>query len=123
MNSPRYALAVFASLLFFAIPVPGHGGKPKTPPPPPDVRKVIQSIDKTENAIVIINHRDHNSLHTYKIDERAKVIINNTPGTFANIKVGMVVADMLERDSSNVESITLSGYGDEPKAAPAKKKK
>ena len=124
MNLSRCVLAVFASLLFFALPVPGHAGKPKTPPAPPDVRKVIQKIDSAEQSITIINHRDHNSTHSYKIDFLTKIFFNFVPGKFDQIKVGMVVTDMTERDSSVLDSITLTGTGEEPKAAtPAKPKK
>ncbi len=91
-------------------PVHAATKKPATPAAPPDVKKVIKSIDAKANTVTILNNRDK-STHTYKIDDLTKLTINNQTEKFADIKVGMVVDDSLERDNDDLDALSLSGYG------------
>ena len=78
--------------------------------PPPDNRKLIQSIDVKASTVVVQYNHDK-STHAYKIDDLTVLKINNQTGKVADIKVGMVVDDYIERDFQNLDSISLSGYG------------
>ena len=110
MKSSR--LFLFALLIAFVTCVSSStmAKEAKTPPPPPDVRKLISEVDVKANSVTIVNNRDK-SKHTYKLDGMTQLKINNQDGKFADIKVGMVVDDSLERDNDDLDALSLSGYG------------
>jgi len=113
MKLSRLLLVTVLSLLVFAAS-PGRSAHaatpPKTPAAPPDVRKLIKSIDAKASTVTILDNRNK-STHTYKVDDLTKLTLNNQPGKFADIKVGMVVDDSLERDNDDLDGLSLSGYG------------
>ena len=90
-----------------------HASKPKEPAAPPDLRKLIKSVDAKASTVTIVNNRDK-STHTYKVDDQTTVMVNNQPVKFPEIKPGMVVDDFVERDSDDLDSVSLTGYGTEP---------
>jgi hypothetical protein len=114
----RFLALLFAAALI--IPVSVHGAN-KTPPPPPDFRKLIKSVDIPNSSVVIVRMRDKGP-HTYKIDDVTQLKINNAPGKFGDIKAGMVVEDYVERDNDTLDLLSLSGEGTETKTAPKPKK-
>jgi hypothetical protein len=124
MKSFHFSLSVvlvaFALLLTVSAPS-AIAGKPKTPPPPPDTRKLIKSVDVKGGSMVIQNMRDK-TLHTYAVYELTAITVNNLKGTLADIKPGMVVDDSMERDDTTLDSISLSGSGT-PEPDKSKKKK
>jgi hypothetical protein len=119
-----FAPAVLAITLFLGIASgPAFAAAKKTPPPPPDMRKTIQAVDVKNNSVVIL-YNNSKLTHTYRIDNVTVLKVNGVPGQLSDIKKGMVVTDYLERDNDDLDSLTLTGYGEEPAAAkaPAKKK-
>ncbi len=88
---------------------------------PPDVRKLVKTVDVKGSTVVIQNMRDK-TLHTYVIDGLTNLTLNNAAGKVDGIKPGMVVDDFMERTDTILDSLTLSGYGETP-AAPAAKPK
>jgi len=113
MKLSRLLFVTVLALFVFAA-CPGQSARaatpPKTPAAPPDVRKLIKSIDAKASTVTIVYNRDK-STHIYKVDDMTKLTLNNQPGKFADIKVGMVVDDSLERDNDDLDGLTLSGYG------------
>ena len=112
MNSSRLFSAVAGALIMVCLgsAVQAATKKSTTPAAPPDVRKLIKSVDAKANTITIVYDRDK-STHIYKIDDMTKLTLNNQPGKFADIKPGMVVDDSLERDNDDLDALTLSGDG------------
>jgi len=101
-------------------PVLGAAKKAATPPPPKDMRKLIQAVDAKNSAVVIV-YMGSKLTHTYKVDDMTALKINGVPGKFAEIKNGMVVTDYAERDNDDLDSLTLTGYGEDTTAKPAAK--
>jgi hypothetical protein len=91
-------------------------GATKAPPPPPDMRKMIKSVNLANSTIDIVYMNSH-MVHTYKVDDVTQVKVNNQDGKLADIKSGMVVDDYVERDNDDLDGISLSGYGTTPAAA------
>ena len=83
-------------------------------PPPKDIRKLIGTVDAAASTIVL-NDQKNNLTHTYRVDDMTTLVINGVPGKFGEIKSGMEVRDMVERDNDTLDSLTLIGYGDETK--------
>jgi hypothetical protein len=111
-----FPLAAFALVYFVTSFGPGANAATKAPPPPPDMRKMIKSVNIANSTIDIIYMHSH-MVHTYKIDGVTEVKVNNQDGKLADIKPGMVVDDYLERDNDDLDGISLSGYGTTPAAA------
>lgn len=89
--------------------------KTKEPAPPPDLRKLIKSVDAKASTVTIVNNRDK-STHIYKVDDLTKLLVNNQPAKFPEIRPGMVVDDSLERDNDDLDELSVTGYGSEPVA-------
>ena len=119
-----FAPAVLAISLLLGIATgPAFAAAKKTPPPPPDMRKTIQAVDVKNSAVVIL-YNNSKLTHTYRIDNVTVLKVNGVPGQLSDIKKGMVVTDYAERDNDDLDSLTLTGYGEEPAAAkPAAKPK
>jgi hypothetical protein len=100
--------------------VTASASAPKKPAPPPDLRKLIQSVD-VKNSTVVIRSMRYKEDHPYKIDDFTVLTVNNVSGKLADVKPGMVVEDYLERGTDTLDSLTLSGYGTVPAAKPAAK--
>jgi hypothetical protein len=115
---PSFPVALLAIALLFT--VTASASAPKKPAPPPDVRKLIQSVD-VKNSTVVIRIMRFKTDHTYKIDDFTVLTVNNAPGKLADVKPGMVVEDYLERGTDTLDSLTLTGYGTVPAAKPAAK--
>lgn len=96
--------------------------KPKKPAPPPDLRKLIKSVN-TQSSSVVIVYMESKLTHTYRIDAVTVLKVNGIPGKIADIKPGMEVMDYLERDNDDLDGLTLTGYGEEPKTKPKAAKK
>jgi hypothetical protein len=88
------------------------------------MRKVIQSVDAKNSAVVIV-YMESKLTHTYHIDDVTVLKVNGVPGKLADIKKGMVVTDYTERDNDDLDGLTLTGYGGDttPAAKPAAKPK
>jgi hypothetical protein len=95
-------------ILFFCFDASALAAAKKVPPPDP--RKLVLSVDPKTNSFVVQSMRDK-SKHTYKVDDMTRIKVNNQDGKFADIKVGMVVDDSIERDYDTLDSLNLSGYG------------
>jgi hypothetical protein len=121
MKSSRTTFVTLASIcciLFALLALPASAGKPKKAPPPPDMRKLIQSVDaKNQSIVIIAMHRK--MLHTYRLDANTTIQVDGAPATFANIKAGMEVADATERDSDDLDAISLLSKTHAP-VAPSK---
>jgi hypothetical protein len=114
---------VFLALLFLAflllVPFAVEAAtKAATPPPPPDVRILIASVEAADNSVVIVYKRNK-EIHTYKIDGVTAVKVNGKTGSFADIKSGMEVQDLVERDNDSLDSLSVISST----AAPVAKKK
>jgi hypothetical protein len=118
MRSHRvfFAPAVLVGCFLFALSM---GSAPaaaaKKPAPPPDMRKLIKSVDKDTSSVVII-YQNSKLTHTYHIDDVTQLTVNGVPGKLADIKPGMVVTDYVERDNDDLDGLKLTGYGTEPAA-------
>jgi hypothetical protein len=85
--------------------------------------KTIESVQPDKNDVVMFNSENKQE-HTYHIDDSTTLTVNNQPGKFDDMKPGMEVKDFTERDNDDLDSLTLIGWGDEPKkpAKPTNKK-
>jgi hypothetical protein len=119
MKFTRPFFCIALALFVFVTGFPAQAAAAKKPVPPPDVRKVIKSVDAKASTVIILYNRDK-STHTYKVDDLTKLKLNNQDGKFADIKVGMVVDDYLERDNDDLDELSLSGYGATPPVAKPK---
>jgi hypothetical protein len=96
----------------------------KKAPPPIDTRILIKSVDVKDGTIEFKYMRDAKEpTHFYKIDDLTDLKVNYVKGTINQIKPGMEVKDYLERDDQSLDSVTLSGYGEETIAKPIAKPK
>jgi hypothetical protein len=109
LPSPCAAFLVACSILF-ALAVPALAAAKKPALPPPDMRKMIESVDMNTRAVVII-YMHGKQLHTYRIDDLTVLTINGVLGKLADIKSGMEVTSYLERDNDELDGLTLSGQG------------
>lgn len=119
---PAIIVALLASSLALSPSGAVQAASKIVTPAPVDERKLIQSVDAATGTIVIRYMRGKTT-HTYKVDEFAKLTINNAAGKVSQIKTGMEVADYTERDNDNLDSLVLTGSGGslEDKAKPKKK--
>ncbi len=90
----------------------------KKPAPPPDLRKLVKSVDKANNQIVISDLRAKTS-HTYKLDEMSTIQVDGGAAKFADIKAGMEVVDATERDNDDLDSVSLKSRTSAPVAPTA----
>lgn len=119
----RSVAALAVSCLLFALGGDhAFAGKQVKEPPPPDMRKMIKSVDAKNSAVVII-YMNNKQTHTYRVDDMTALKVNGVAGKFADIKAGMEVADYAERDNDDLDSLTLTGYPEEPKPAAKPKAK
>jgi hypothetical protein len=125
MKSSRLSFfAAFVLLVFVTCLGLSVRAATKAPPPPPDMRKMIKSVDAPASTVIIVYMHDR-STHTYKVDGLTVLKVNNQDGKIADVKPGMVVDDYAERDFDTLDSLSLSGYGTPPAVkpkAPAKPK-
>ncbi len=109
MTNPRSSLAAFflACSIFFVLAATSSPAAPaKKPTPPPDMRKLVQSVDVKTSSIVIIAMYRHMT-HAYHLDEQTTVEVDGVPATFSKINAGMEVADYTERDADNLDAVNL----------------
>ena len=107
MNSLRaFAARLFGCFLIGLLIVPAMAVA-KKPVPPPDLRTLVKSVDKANSSIVILLKRDHNIMHTYRLDDLTKILIDGSTAKFADIKAGMEVSDSTERDTDTLDSVSL----------------
>lgn len=94
------------------------------PPPPPESKSTITKVNaQTREVTIIYKNGTYTTAKipkTYTIDEITTITINNVPGTFADIRAGMVVNGTTERDNHTLDNITLEGSGVVPAAAAPK---
>ena len=89
--------------------------KAKKPAPPPDMRKLIQSVDQGSSSVIIV-YQETKQTHTYHVDDMTALKVNGAAGKITDIKPGMEVTDYLERDNDNLDGLTLTGYGEKAAA-------
>jgi hypothetical protein len=126
MRTPRFlylpALLAVCLLLFLSMQPALAAAKVKKPAPPPDMRKLIQSVDQGSSSVIIV-YQETKQTHTYHVDDMTALKVNGTAGKIADIKPGMEVTDYLERDNDNLDGLTLTGYGQQPAAKKTAAKK
>ena len=109
-----FTAAFFSLVLLFTFSNPCAAATKAKAPPPVDSRILIKSVDVPNSTIEIKYMRDAKQpTHTYKIDEITQLTVNGTKGTVAQIKPGMVVGEYVERDGDTLDSISLTGYGED----------
>ncbi len=118
-----FSLIVLIHLGAFAtLSAAAKSKKPSAPAPPPDTRKLVTSIN-LKNDTIVISDKLAKTDHTYAIDAMTKVQVGNLPGQFADLKVGMKVDDLTERDNDTLDSITVETDLTPSSDTPSKKKK
>ncbi len=60
-------------------------------------------------------------ISVYTIDSVTALTLNGSAGTIDQVKAGMEVENLIERDGHSLDTLTLSGFGTVP-APPAAKK-
>ena len=124
MNSRRTFLATALLACCFLVslitsPAFAAAAKQKAAPPP-DVRTMVQSVNKANNSVVIISNRDKIT-HTYRLDDLSTIQVDGGPAKFADIKAGMEVSASTERDSDTLDSLSLVSKTSAPTIADNKK--
>ncbi len=115
MKSNQYFLgfAAFALTFSLLLAAPAYGSnknKAAAPTPPPDDRKMIQSVNVADSSVVIEYMHDK-STHTYKVDGLTQLKVNNIAGNISEVKAGMEVTDYVERDNDDLDGLSVSGSG------------
>jgi hypothetical protein len=90
--------------------------KSKVPRPPPDPRILIIAVKPQTREIDIVYKRTGQK-ETYIVDDITEVTLVNSPGTFADIKVGQQIFSYVERDAHTLDSLTV-GPADAAPVAP-----
>ncbi len=62
-----------------------------------------------------------NSLHDYKLDDFSAITVNHSKAKIAQIKLGMIVSDYVERDSQTLDKLSVENSGGSASAAVPKK--
>jgi hypothetical protein len=94
------------------------------PAPAPAViglaQTTVTAVDPANMTVAItLKHRE--VAHTYKIDNGTRINADGVATKLANIRVGQVVTNFVERDSSALDLLEVTGRGTAPAApAPAK---
>jgi hypothetical protein len=68
--------------------------------PPRQVGSLITSVDPVTNTIQF--KEPNGKIHTFKIDPHATIVVNSAPGTFDQIKVGMLVDRAHTQDANTL---------------------
>jgi hypothetical protein len=109
MNSHRalVATALLAGCFLLTLLATPVFAAPKTKiVTPPDRRYLVKAVDASSNSITIFSSIEKTS-QTYRIDDTTSVQVNGSPAKFADIKAGMEVAAYTERDSDDLDSVSL----------------
>jgi hypothetical protein len=118
----RFLLAItsLTLTLFFTFAVTTATAKHKggPPAPPVDTRILIESVNAAGGEIVL-HYMQTQGTQTYAVDGFTTITVNDVPGKIGQIKAGMQVRDLVERDGHTLDSLSVSKADPAP-TAPAK---
>jgi predicted Zn-dependent protease len=116
-----FAVSILAACLLFVLgPAPtfAAGTKKTKLTAPPDMRKMIKSVD-VPNSTITISYAYGKQVHVYKIDAFTSVQVDGSSAKVSDIKAGMEVAEYTERDSDDLDSVSLLSKTSAPTIADA----
>ena len=126
MKSSRFHLLSFSvialALVFLFTSIVQTVNASSVTIPPVDMRIMVESVNAASSTVVI-KYMDKGTFHTYAIDGITQIKVNDTTGTFAQIKAGMQVRDSVERDSQTLDSISVSAADPGPEISTTTKPK
>jgi len=99
--------------------------KAAAPAPAPigPAQTTIVGVDPANMTVTItLKHRE--AQHVYKVDDATRVKVNDVTSKLAGVHIGQIVTNFVERDSSALDVLEVTGNGAAPTAsvAPAKPK-
>jgi hypothetical protein len=106
-----YAIALLALAFLLVVAVPNSEAKKIKEAPDqntPVPTKVIKAVDVSAGTVQIEFSVDK-STHIYKVDAGTTIVVNGGKGKLSDLKVGMQVTDLTERDSQSLDSISVTG--------------
>lgn len=125
MKSSRLlVVATLALAALFTCAVPSGFAKSKkaaTDEPAAAKMSTIEAVNATDHTVQV-KFKAMKTPRLYRIDDLTHVTLNIAPGKFSDIRVGMEITDLVERDSQTLDKITLQGSGLAPAPPPEKKK-
>jgi hypothetical protein len=95
-----------ACFLLTLLAAPAFAAAAKKPTPPPDRRYLVKAIDKANNTISIYSSIE-NTTHKYRVDDMTAVQVDGATAKFDAIKVGMEVSSFTERDTDDLDNVSL----------------
>ncbi len=104
---------LFFSLVAFSLlclPASAAGAR-KIAPLPPESISVVTGVNVKTHEVTIrfktTSYAAAKNLHTYTLDAISSITVNRVPGKFEDIRAGMQVLGITERDSHTLDNITL----------------
>jgi hypothetical protein len=68
---------------------------------------LIKSVNLSASTVEVETVKSHTT-HTYKIDGVTVIIVRGVPGKITDLKFGLQVEDLVERDDVTLDSITVN---------------
>jgi hypothetical protein len=127
MKPSRFVFTVATLALAFVFTLGGSiaGAKETKPKVTKElVGMIVASINRSAGTVAIETFASNiTSFRTYKIDSATTLTVMDGPATLASLKTGMVVHDLVERDDTTLDSLSLGGIATNlPGKAKSKKK-
>ncbi len=110
-----FCFAMLAALVFTFVCGTSEAKAPAPTPIGPN-QTMIVGIDAA-NHTVTITYRHHDGQHIYRIDALTAIKVNGRPAQFSDLRPGHIVSSFIERDSSTLDVLEISGSGVVPAAA------